>query len=67
MNMKLLVLGIIVFSLYLIYRLSFPKQAGKYREDESVQKEPPDEYDAVPKAVLYVLTSDNPSQPRPPL
>jgi hypothetical protein len=47
--MKLLVLAIILFSLYLIYRLSFPKQAGKSPEDESAGKEPPDEDEAVLK------------------
>jgi hypothetical protein len=34
--MKLIVFLIIILSLYLIYRLSFPKQAGKREESEAV-------------------------------
>ncbi|MDR2385098.1 MAG: hypothetical protein LBD80_05475 [Tannerella sp.] len=62
--MKLLVLAIILFSLYLIYRLSFPKQAGKPREDEPAPKEPPDEYEAVPKS-RFVCPDRGQPQPTP--
>ena len=62
--MKLLVLAIIVFSLYLIYRLSFPRQAGKPRGDEAEQKEPPDEYETVPKSRFVCPDSGQP-QPTP--
>jgi hypothetical protein len=62
--MKLLVLAIILFSLYLIYRLCFPRQAGTPQGDEPVQKEPPDEYEAVPKS-RFVRPDSGQPQPTP--
>ena len=64
MNMKLLVLGIIFFSLYLIYRLCFSHQAEEPQRDEPVQKGPPDEYEAVPKS-RFVCPDRGQPQPTP--
>ena len=47
--MKLLVLLIIILCLYLIYRLSFPKQAGNGQGNEPERREPPDGYEPVVK------------------
>jgi hypothetical protein len=47
--MKLLVLAIILFSLYLIYRLSFPKQAENGQGDEPKLPKPSNEDEAVLK------------------
>ena len=60
--MKFLVLLIILFSLYLIYRLSFPKQAGNGQGNEPEQGEPPEVSGSVVKN-RYVLLA--PGQPRP--
>jgi hypothetical protein len=62
--MKLLVLGIILFSLYLIYRLCFPRQTGTPQKDEAVHKEPSDEYEAVPKS-RFVCPDRGQPQPTP--
>jgi hypothetical protein len=47
--MKLFVLGIILFSLYLIYRLSFPNQAENGQGDEPKLPKPSNEDEAVVK------------------
>jgi hypothetical protein len=49
-NMKFIVLAIILLSLYLIYRLSFPGQSENGQGDEPVPKEPPDSYETVVKS-----------------
>jgi len=60
--MKLLVLLIIVISLYLIYRLSFPKQAGKSQRNEPSPQKPPDGYEAVIKSRFVLPSQRNSAQ-----
>ncbi|MDR1666729.1 MAG: hypothetical protein LBS03_03425 [Bacteroidales bacterium] len=62
--MKILVLAIILFSLYLIYRLSFPKQAEDRRGDEPRPPKPVDEDEAVPKS-RFVLDFQRQPLPTP--
>lgn len=56
--MKFLVLVIIVLSLYLIYRLSFPRQAGKTKRDETPPP-PLDGYEAVVKSRFILPDRSN--------
>ena len=58
--MKLTVLLIIILSLYLIYRLSFPKQAEKREKTET--SPPPDSHEAVVKRRFVLPDRSNPAQ-----
>jgi hypothetical protein len=58
--MKLTVFLIIVLSLYLIYRLSFPKQVGKREESET--SPPQDGDEAVVKRRFVLPDRSNPTQ-----
>ncbi|MDR1198422.1 MAG: hypothetical protein LBK94_05340 [Prevotellaceae bacterium] len=58
--MKLIVFLIIILSLYLIYRLSFPKQAGKL--EESKAHPPQDGDEAVIKRRFVLPDRSNPAQ-----
>ena len=58
--MKLVVFLIIVLSLYLIYRLSFPKQAEK--REETGTPPPPDGHEAVIKRRFVLPDRSNPAQ-----
>jgi hypothetical protein len=58
--MKLTVFLIIILSLYLIYRLSFPKQTGKREESEAPP--PPDGDEAVIKHRFVLPDRRNPAQ-----
>jgi hypothetical protein len=58
--MKLIVFLIIILSLYLIYRLSFPKQAEKRKETEA--SPPPDGNEAVIKRRFVLPDRSNPAQ-----
>jgi hypothetical protein len=60
--MKLLVLLIILFSLYLIYRLSFPKQAGKSQGNETIPPQSSDGYKAVIKNRFVLPDRSNSAQ-----
>jgi hypothetical protein len=62
MNMKLLVLAIILLSLYLIYRLSFPRQAGSNPGNETPPSKPPDGYEAVIKNRFVLPVQSNLTQ-----
>ena len=48
--MKFIVLAVIALSLYLIYRLSFSRQAGNRPEDETPPSKLPDGDEAVVKS-----------------
>jgi len=61
--MKIFVLTIILLSLYLIYRLSFPKQTSKGQGNETPPSEAKDDYGAVVKK-RYVLPSQSNSKRR---
>ena len=58
--MKLTVFLIIILSLYLIYRLSFPKQAEKQEKSETPP--PPDAHEAVIKRRFVLPDRSNPAQ-----
>jgi hypothetical protein len=58
--MKLLVLAIIFISLYLIYRLSFPKKTENRQGEEAPPPKPPDAYEAVIKS-RFVLPDQSKS------
>ena len=58
--MKLIVFLIIILSLYLIYRLSFPKQAEKRERSETPP--PPDGHEAVIKRRFVLPDQSNPAQ-----
>jgi hypothetical protein len=60
--MKLTVLAVILLSLYLIYRLSFPGQAGNRPEKEAPPSEPPDGDEAVVKSRFVLPSRSNPAQ-----
>ncbi|MDR0506843.1 MAG: hypothetical protein LBH32_08530 [Dysgonamonadaceae bacterium] len=60
--MKFLVLAIIVFSLYLIYRLSFPRQDEKSQENEIPSKKSSDGYEAVIKSRFVLPDQSNSAQ-----
>jgi hypothetical protein len=60
--MKLLVLAIILLSLYLIYRLSFPRQAGSSPENETPPPKPPDGDEAVIKNRFVLPVQSNLAQ-----
>jgi hypothetical protein len=62
--MKLLVLAIILFSLYLIYRLSFPKEAGNGQGNKPKPPETVNEDEAVLKK-RFVLDSQRQPLPTP--
>jgi hypothetical protein len=53
--MKIIVLAIILLSLYLIYRLSFPGQAGNRPGNEALPPKPPDGDEAVVKSRKYLV------------
>jgi hypothetical protein len=57
--MKFIVLAIILLSLYLIYRLSFPGQAGNRRENETPPSKPPDGDEAVVKSRFVLPAQSN--------
>jgi hypothetical protein len=58
--MKLIVFLIIILSLYLIYRLSFPKQTEKREKSETPL--PPDGHEAVVKRRFVLPDRSNPAQ-----
>ena len=58
--MKIVVFLIIILSLYLIYRLSFPSQAGKREKSET--SPPPDGDEAVVKRRFVLPDQSNPAQ-----
>jgi hypothetical protein len=58
-GMKLLVLAIILISLYLIYRLSFPGKTGNRQGDEAPPPKPPDAYEAVIKSRFVLPDQSN--------
>ncbi|KAA6300751.1 MAG: hypothetical protein EZS26_003116 [Candidatus Ordinivivax streblomastigis] len=60
--MKILVLLIIIISLYLIYRLSFPKQAEKPQGAETPLSKLPDGYEAVVKSRFVLPSQSNSKQ-----
>jgi hypothetical protein len=60
--MKLIILVIILLSLYLIYRLSFPRQAGRPKENETPPSKPPDNYESVVKNRFVLPEWSNPAQ-----
>jgi hypothetical protein len=60
--MKLLVLAIILLSLYLIYRLSFPRQAGNSSGNETPPPKQPDGYEAVLKSRFVLSVQSNSAQ-----
>jgi hypothetical protein len=60
--MKLLVLAIILLSLYLIYRLSFPGQAGNRPGNEAPPPKPPDGDEAVVKSRFVLPAQSNSKQ-----
>jgi hypothetical protein len=59
--MQLLILLIILFSLYLIYRLSFPDQAVKQEKEKTPPKQS-DGYEAVPKSRFVLPAQSNSAQ-----
>jgi hypothetical protein len=59
---KLIVLAIILLSLYLIYRLSFPGQAGNRPENEAPPSKPIDEDEAVVKSRFVLPDRSNSTQ-----
>jgi hypothetical protein len=60
--MKLLVLLIIILSLYLIYRLSFPQQPGKQEGNKTPPPPPADGYEAVIKSRFVLPAQSNSAQ-----
>ena len=60
--MKFLILAIIILSLYLIYRLSFPAQAGKPASDKTPPPPSPDSYEAVVKSRFVIYDRSNSAQ-----
>jgi hypothetical protein len=60
--MKLLILAIILLSLYLIYRLSFPRQAGNRPGSETPPPKQPDGYEAVIKSRFVLPARSNSKQ-----
>jgi hypothetical protein len=60
--MKFLVLAVILFSLYLIYRLSFPRQAGNSPGNETPPPKLPDGDEAVVKSRFVLPVQSNSAQ-----
>ncbi|MDR0349234.1 MAG: hypothetical protein LBH90_07065 [Tannerella sp.] len=60
--MKLLILLIIFFSLYLIYRLSFPRQTENRLDSETPPPKQPDNYEEVVKNRFVLPVSSNSKQ-----
>jgi hypothetical protein len=60
--MKFIVLAVILLSLYLIYRLSFSRQAGNRPGNETPPSKPPDGYEAVVKSRFVLPDRSNLTQ-----